>query len=85
MLGIYQLAAIIAGIEYWLELPWIISIFIAFFITYIPLIGTAMGVLGAVTAWGWSWPVSYTHLRAHETEVDLVCRLLFEKQTHHPT
>lgn len=55
VLGIYQLAAIAAGIEYWLELPWIISIFIAFFITYIPLIGTAMGVLGAVTAWGWSW------------------------------
>lgn len=55
VLGIYQLAAIVAGIEYWLELPWIISIFIAFFITYIPLVGTAMGVLGAVTAWGWSW------------------------------
>ena len=24
-------------------------------------------------------PVSYTHLRAHETEVNLVCRLLLEK------
>ena len=24
-------------------------------------------------------PVSYTHLRAHETDVDLVCRLLLEK------
>ena len=23
-------------------------------------------------------PVSYTHLRAHETELDLVCRLLLE-------
>ena len=30
-------------------------------------------VLGAVT-------VSYTHLRAHETEADLVCRLLLEKK-----
>ena len=39
-------------------------------------------------------PVSYTHLRAHETVLDLVCRLLLEKkktQTHiyhpmsHPT
>eukprot|EP00825_Cyclidium_porcatum_P020328 TRINITY_DN2306_c0_g1_i1.p1 TRINITY_DN2306_c0_g1~~TRINITY_DN2306_c0_g1_i1.p1 ORF type:complete len:305 (+),score=68.37 TRINITY_DN2306_c0_g1_i1:115-1029(+) len=32
-------------------------------------------------------PVSYTHLRAHETRHDLVCRLLLEKkkkkQTHH--
>ena len=25
-------------------------------------------------------PVSYTHLRAHETEADLVCRLLLEKK-----
>src|SRR5665811_1151001 len=36
-------------------------------------------------------PVSYTHLRAHETVLDLVCRLLLEKKnelalhhTHHP-
>ena len=26
--------------------------------------------------------VSYTHLRAHETVLDLVCRLLPEKKTH---
>ena len=28
-------------------------------------------------------PVSYTHLRAHETVLDLVCRLLLEKKTNH--
>src|SRR5450756_313289 len=28
------------------------------------------------------WPVSYTHLRAHETRHDLVCRLLLEKTKH---
>ena len=27
-------------------------------------------------------PVSYTHLRAHETVLDLVCRLLLEKKTY---
>ena len=27
-----------------------------------------------------SKPVSYTHLRAHETVLDLVCRLLLEKK-----
>ena len=27
-------------------------------------------------------PVSYTHLRAHETSQDLVCRLLLEKKKH---
>ena len=28
-------------------------------------------------------PVSYTHLRAHETVLDLVCRLLLEKKQHY--
>ena len=32
-------------------------------------------LLGAVRQ-----PVSYTHLRAHETVLDLVCRLLLEKK-----
>ena len=27
-------------------------------------------------------PVSYTHLRAHETVLDLVCRLLLENKKH---
>ena len=29
-------------------------------------------------------PVSYTHLRAHETVLDLVCRLLLEKKNQSP-
>ena len=29
--------------------------------------------------------VSYTHLRAHETVLDLVCRLLLEKKNLHET
>ena len=36
-------------------------------------------VLAAVAA-STSTPVSYTHLRAHETRHDLVCRLLLEKK-----
>ena len=31
-------------------------------------------------AWTMAEPVSYTHLRAHETVLDLVCRLLLEKK-----
>ena len=30
-------------------------------------------------------PVSYTHLRAHETVLDLVCRLLLEKKKNKKT
>ena len=36
--------------------------------------------------WEGTGTVSYTHLRAHETVLDLVCRLLLEKKkknTHH--
>ena len=29
-------------------------------------------------------PVSYTHLRAHETKANLVCRLLLEKKKQQP-
>ena len=34
-----------------------------------------------------TWSVSYTHLRAHETVLDLVCRLLLDKKknTHNTT
>src|SRR5450756_2834249 len=36
-------------------------------------LASALGALAAM-------PVSYTHLRAHETRHDLVCRLLLEKK-----
>ena len=35
--------------------------------------------LRGLTSSNWE-PVSYTHLRAHETVLDLVCRLLLEKK-----
>eukprot|EP00657_Telonema_sp_P-1_P000306 TRINITY_DN1056_c0_g1_i1.p1 TRINITY_DN1056_c0_g1~~TRINITY_DN1056_c0_g1_i1.p1 ORF type:complete len:198 (+),score=29.35 TRINITY_DN1056_c0_g1_i1:183-776(+) len=48
-------------------------------------IGAGVGlVVSAITGAGASSngtiPVSYTHLRAHETVLDLVCRLLLEKK-----
>ena len=41
------------------------------------LAGRLLGLWGGV---GVPLPVSYTHLRAHETVLDLVCRLLLEKK-----
>ena len=45
-------------------------------------VGSPSGEAGALIN-----PVSYTHLRAHETVLDLVCRLLLEKKnnTHRTT
>ena len=39
--------------------------------------GVGQFIFSNLTAKG---PVSYTHLRAHETVLDLVCRLLLEKK-----
>src|SRR5450759_4059908 len=47
--------------------------------------GTVTGCPRTVTGWPkaashGTYSVSYTHLRAHETRHDLVCRLLLEKK-----
>ena len=43
----------------------------------LPLFGSDDSLAGYVEGVS---PVSYTHLRAHETVLDLVCRLLLEKK-----
>ena len=43
--------------------------------------GAHVRAVGAARRDGEAEPVSYTHLRAHETVLDLVCRLLLEKKT----
>src|SRR5450759_3495804 len=43
-------------------------------LTALPIIETQAGDVSAYI------PVSYTHLRAHETRHDIVCRLLLEKK-----
>ena len=55
ILGLFQLTAINAGLENWFDFHGILTGPLAFFIAYIPIVGTVVGVLGAVTAWHWSW------------------------------
>ena len=47
----------------------------------------AAGIVNAAKEIGIQVPVavSYTHLRAHETVLDLVCRLLLEKKKKYNT
>src|SRR5450756_2670601 len=45
-----------------------------------PIIWGVVPTSGAGTSWRGPISVSYTHLRAHETRHDLVCRLLLEKK-----
>ena len=56
-----------------------------------PQLRQRLGVPSFEQRWPWiggdlqtlrDTPVSYTHLRAHETVLDLVCRLLLEKKNN---
>jgi hypothetical protein len=51
VVGIVQLFAIIDGIGYALHAGKIVSFIVAMIITYIPLLGSAAGVYGAVHVW----------------------------------
>ncbi|EAS6634648.1 hypothetical protein SC911_002219 [Salmonella enterica] len=55
VVGLFQMAAIGAGIEYWTGWPAFVSIIIGLTITYIPLVGQIAGIVGAVNGWGWEW------------------------------
>ena len=63
-------APAVAGPGFINNLPWIVSL-----VTLISTIIFSVYLKGLL-----SQPVSYTHLRAHETVLDLVCRLLLEKK-----
>jgi len=54
-LGLLQTAAIIGGLEDWVGLHWVIAVPLALLLAYIPIVGTVVGMFGAVTAWHWSW------------------------------
>ncbi len=54
-LGLFQIAATIAGIEHWFGIHWFFAGIIALFIAWSPIVGTVLGMVGAHYAWGWSW------------------------------
>jgi|SRR5882672_370866 len=58
-LGIFQMAAAIAGIEHWLGIHWFFAGLIALFVAWSPIVGTGLGMVGAHYAWGWSWLSSF--------------------------
>ena len=55
VVGLFQLAAIMAGLESWWGLHWIIAAPIAFIVSYIPFVGAIVGMVGAMDVWCWEW------------------------------
>lgn len=55
ILGLFQLAAFMSGLEVWLDIHWLLAAIIAVPLSYIPILGTVLGVVGAHSGWGWSW------------------------------
>lgn len=53
-IGLLQLAAIQSGIIDWWGWHWLIAIIVALPIAYIPVVGTVVGIMGAIKSWGWS-------------------------------
>lgn len=55
IIGFAQLFAVQDWIKYTFEVGGFLSFLGAFFVTYIPLLGSILGVLGAHDYWHWSW------------------------------
>lgn len=54
VVGLVQLVAIMDGVAYALDISRFFAAIIALFVTYIPLLGSVLGVYGAVNVWDWS-------------------------------
>lgn len=55
ILGLVQLAAVMAGLEEWVGMHWFFAVVLAFIIAYIPIVGAVVGMMGAMEAWHWEW------------------------------
>lgn len=53
LVGVIQFFALWDGLNYALGLPSIVGFILSIFLTYIPIIGTLLGIYGAVNVWGW--------------------------------
>ena len=53
VIGFVQFFAILDALEIYLDWGFL-DFVIAIFVTYIPILGSALGVLGAMEAWGWT-------------------------------
>lgn len=53
--GFLQLTAIMNGLQTWIGLHWFIATIVSTIFAYVPVVGSILGIFGAVYGWGWSW------------------------------
>lgn len=54
-LAVLQFAAMLAGADVLFGAHWLLLVPIVFVLTTIPLVGTVLGIVGAVQGGGWAW------------------------------
>lgn len=54
VVGFVQMFAIADGVQFATEWPALVGWVIAVLTSYVPLLGAALGIYGAVNAWDWS-------------------------------
>ena len=50
----FQIAAVFTGLDDWLALPWPLAAPAAVMLAIVPLLGTVLGIVAAVSVWHWS-------------------------------
>lgn len=55
VLGFIQGDAIDDGLTEWLGMGFFTSLIVGHFLGYVPVVGSIIGVVGAVDIWGWHW------------------------------
>lgn len=56
LIGIIQFFAILDGLEYALDIPRFLAVIIVSSLNFIPLVGSFLGIYGAVNVWDWTLP-----------------------------
>lgn len=77
IVGIVQLFAVMDGIEYGIGLDGFFNTMLALFLAWFPIVGSAVGVYGAINVWDWSFVQAGVLFFWYVPVFIIVCLVLF--------